>query len=30
VQHLEERVKDGILIPTLDCKMPLKLKTIDA
>jgi hypothetical protein len=30
VQHLEERVKDGIFIPTLDCKMPLKLKTIDA
>jgi len=27
---LEDRVKQGIFIPTLDCKMPLKLKTIDA
>jgi hypothetical protein len=29
-QHLEGRIKDGIFIPTLNCKMPLKLKTIDA
>ena len=29
VLHLEDRVKQGIFIPTLDCKMPLKLKTID-
>ena len=29
-QHLQERVKQGIYIPSLDCTMPLKLKTIDA
>jgi hypothetical protein len=28
-QHLEARVKQGIYIPSLDCTMPLKLKTID-
>ncbi len=28
--QLEERVKQGIYIPSLNCKMPLKLKTIDA
>jgi hypothetical protein len=28
-QRLEERVKQGIYIPSLDCTMPLKLKTID-
>lgn len=27
---LEARVKQGIYIPSLDCTMPLKLKTIDA
>lgn len=30
VQYLQESVKQGIYIPSLDCTMPLKLKTIDA
>lgn len=28
--RIQERIRDGVLIASLNCKMPLKLKTIDA